>query len=170
MIRIFILSGLFCLIVPFTAFATIINIPADYPAIQQGIDASSYGDTVLIQPGTYVENINFNGHVIVLGSLFLTTGDTSYISQTVIDGDSIGTVITLNSGENPNAVICGLTIRNGYAQNGGGIVCGNGSSPQIKNNRIFRNYADDNGGGIYCFANSNPEITENVIDRKKWER
>ena len=30
--------------------ATIINIPADYPAIQQGIDASTDGDTVLVQP------------------------------------------------------------------------------------------------------------------------
>ena len=59
--------------------ATIINIPADYSTIQEGIDASSDGDTVLVQPDTYVENINFNGHNIVLGSLFLTTGDTSYI-------------------------------------------------------------------------------------------
>ena len=57
--------------------ATVINIPADYATIQAGIDASSDGDTVLVQPGTYVENINFNGHNVVLGSLFLTTGDTS---------------------------------------------------------------------------------------------
>jgi hypothetical protein len=80
--------------------STIINIPADYSTIQQGINASIDGDTVLVQPGTYVENINFNGQNIVLGSLFLTTGDTSYISQTVIDGDSAGTVLTLTSGEN----------------------------------------------------------------------
>ena len=56
--------------------ATIINIPADYPTIQQGIDASVDGDTVLVQPGTYVENINFNAHNIVLGSLFLGTDGT----------------------------------------------------------------------------------------------
>ena len=68
-------------------FSTIINIPADYPTIQQGINAGFDGDTVLVQPGIYIENISFNGHNVVLGSLFLTTGDTSYISQTIIDGD-----------------------------------------------------------------------------------
>ena len=55
--------------------STIINIPADYPSIQQGIDAGNNGDTVLVQPGTYYENINFNGHNVTLASLFLTTGD-----------------------------------------------------------------------------------------------
>ena len=33
------------------AFATIIDIPDDYPTIQEGIDASNDGDTVLVQPG-----------------------------------------------------------------------------------------------------------------------
>ena len=67
------------------AFATVINVTDDYPTIQQGIDASSDGDTVLVQPDTYVENLNFNGHNIVLGSLYLTTNNNSYISTTIID-------------------------------------------------------------------------------------
>jgi len=41
--------------------AAIINVPADQPTIQQGIDVSVNADTVLVQPGTYVENINYNG-------------------------------------------------------------------------------------------------------------
>lgn len=146
------------------AWSTVVNVPGDYPTIQQGINAGTAGDTVLVQPGTYVENINFNAHNIVLGSLFLTMGDSSYISTTIIDGDSAGTVITLNSGESAGAIIRGLTVKDGYAQNGGGIICSNGSSPQIRDNRIYHNYADDNGGGIYCTANSDPQISENVID------
>ena len=45
-----------------------------YSSIQKAIDASSNSDTVLVSPGTYTENINFNGKNIVVGSLFMTTG------------------------------------------------------------------------------------------------
>jgi parallel beta-helix repeat protein len=144
------------------ALATIINIPDDYPTIQQGIDASSDGDTVLAQPGTYVENINFNGHNIVLGSLFLTTGDTTHISQTIIDGSSSGRVITLDDGEDSTTVICGLTIKNGLALLGAGIYCADISSFTIRDNYIIENSADAYGGGIYCFRSS-PIIIRNTI-------
>ncbi len=103
----------------FSASATIINIPDDYPSIQQGIDASADGDTVLVQPATYAENINFNGRNIALGSLFLTTGDMSYISQTVIDGNGSGSVVTFENGEDSTAMIMGFTIQNGVAEEGG---------------------------------------------------
>jgi len=150
--------------------ATIINIPADWPTIQQGIDASVNGDTVLVQPGTYVENINFNGHNIVLGSLFLTTGDTSYIDQTVIDGDSAGSVVTFDSGEDATTIISGLTIFNGFYYTGGGIHCGEYASPLISNNNIIENnsggdFINGNGGGIFCHSFSNPIITNNLIYR-----
>ena len=49
--------------------------------IQNGIDTAIDGDMVIAMPGTYYEGINFNGKNINVGSLALTTGDTSYISQ-----------------------------------------------------------------------------------------
>jgi hypothetical protein len=147
--------------------ATIIHIPDDYPTIQQGIDASTDGDTVLVQPGTYVENINFNGHNIVLGSLFLTTGDTTYIGETVIDGDSSGSVVKFESGEDSTAVITGLTLQNGFDDNGGAINCSNNSSCIISHNIISNNtaatYYGGHGGGIFCGTNSNPYIYNNII-------
>ncbi len=160
---IIILSSLIAL----PAFAAIINIPADYLTIQEGIDSSTDGDTVLVQPGTYVENINFNGHNIVLGSLFLTTGDTTYISETVIDGGSSGSVVTFESGEDASAIISGLTIRNGLSSEGGGIYCNNGSGPIISNNNIIFNLSEFDfshgyGGGIYCI-DSDPLIINNLL-------
>ena len=147
------------------AFAAIINIPADYLTIQEGINSSADGDTVLVQPGTYVENINFNGHNITLGSLFLTTGEISYISETFIDGDSTASVIRFFGGIDDGAVI-GFTIQNGAAYQGGGIYCFD-SNPLIAYNVIRDNTATGfeipiTGGGIYC-SESDPYIANNLI-------
>jgi hypothetical protein len=166
---------------------TIINIPVDWPTIQQGIDASVDGDTVLVHPGTYVENINFNGHNIVLASLFMITGDTNYISQTIVDGASASSVIKIDYCDTLTAVI-GLSIRNGYASRGGGIfllesnsriirnfiyqnsatygggiACEDLSSPIIAFNIIEQNSATRLGGGIYCHDFCDPEISSNIV-------
>ena len=57
-----------------------------YKTIQHGINAAWYGDTVLIAPGVYDENGDIIGKNITLGSYFITTQDTSFIEQTVING------------------------------------------------------------------------------------
>ena len=57
--RILAFSIIFLMMAYILCWSTIINIPADYPTIQQGIDASTDGDTVLVQPGEYYF-INFN--------------------------------------------------------------------------------------------------------------
>ena len=86
-------------------YSTIINVPADQPTIQAGINVSVDADTVLVQPGTYVENINYNGKNITIASLFLTTQDTVYISQTIIDGNQNGGVVGFVNGETMGAEI-----------------------------------------------------------------
>ena len=147
------------------ASATVINIPDDFPTIQEGINASTDSDTVLVQSGTYIENINFNGHNIVLGSLFLTTGDTSYISATIIWSVSEGFVVKFESGEDNGAIITGFTIKNGPSEEppGGGIGCIEYSSPTIDHNIIW-GYSDGiEGSGITCWEYSNPVISNNVI-------
>ena len=138
--------------------ATVINIPADQPTIQTGIDAAVNSDTVLVQPGIYLENINYNGKIITVASLFLTTQDTTYISQTIIDANHSGRVVTFENGEISTAVLCGFTIRYGYTSYGGGIYC-RFSSPSLQNLIISGNYATD-GGGINC-SGASPSL-ENV--------
>ncbi len=146
----------------YPASATIINVPDNYPTIQQGINASFNGDTVRVAPGTYVENIDFSGKNIVVGSWFLDDGDPSYISSTIIDGGASGSVVTFENGEDNTAVITGFTIQNGLASRGGGITCSGGSSPEISNNTISGNSATQYGGGIYC-DHSSPTISDNTI-------
>ncbi|MCD4797103.1 MAG: hypothetical protein K8R49_08050, partial [Candidatus Cloacimonetes bacterium] len=137
----------------------IVNVPQDYPTIQQAIDAVENGDLVLVDPGTYVENVNYNGKNITVASLFLTTQDTIYISSTIIDGNQNGSVVTFESGEDSTAVLCGFTITNGLAPyNGGGIKI-NGS-PLIEN-CIIQNNSATRGGGIYITGS--PIIRNNII-------
>ncbi len=99
-------------------FGAIINIPGDYSTIQLGINASANGDTVLVQPGIYVENINYNGLDITVESLFLTTGDLSYIDSTIIDGNSSGSVVLFESGEGPGRQLPGLPCVTGVPYSG----------------------------------------------------
>ncbi|TSA25231.1 hypothetical protein D4R71_05670 [bacterium] len=139
-----------------------ILIPEIYPTIQAGINYANDGDLVLVQPGTYIENINYTGKDITVGSFFLITQDASYISQTIIDGNQNGSVVEFSSGEDSTAYLIGFTITNGDTNFGGGIYCNN-SSPLIINNYIVNNNADAYGGGIYC-SNSNININNNNIN------
>jgi hypothetical protein len=145
------------------SYATIINVPADQPTIQAGIDAAVNGDTVLGQPGTYYENINFNGKGITVASLYLITPDTSYISQTIIDGGgewSGNGVVSFGNGEDSTAILCGFTITRGITWKGGGINCWN-SSPKLKN-LIIRGNSAWFGGGI-ALDNSSCVIHDAII-------
>ncbi|MCK4653946.1 MAG: right-handed parallel beta-helix repeat-containing protein [Candidatus Cloacimonetes bacterium] len=139
-----------------------------FATIQHGVNASSNTDTVLVQPGTYVENIIYNGKLIAVASLFLTTNDTTYISSTIIDGDSTESVVTFESGEDSTTVLCGFTIINGLGggspdYSGGGITCINSSSPSLQNLTITGNSANYHGGGISCWDYSSPSLQNLTI-------
>ena len=111
-----------------------------FESIQHAIDSTKDYETVLVLPGTYKENINFNGKNITVASKHLTTEDKSYIESTIIDGDEKGSVVTFKNGEDTTAVLNGFTVQNGSTQYGGGIKIDNNSTPNIsylsvKNNK-----------------------------------
>ena len=45
--------------------ATIINVPSDYSTIQEGINASVDGDTVLVAQGNYIENLILEKEIVL---------------------------------------------------------------------------------------------------------
>jgi predicted outer membrane repeat protein len=151
-----------------------IRIPKDYSSIQEGIEKAVDGDTILVAPGTYHENIDFLGKKVVLASRFILKGDTTIISKTILDGgrpdnkDS-ASVVRFVAGEDSSSVIIGFTIQNGSGTlildtrgyGGGGILCLS-SSPKIIQNLIRNNTAYAYGGGIYCQEGS-PQIVQNQI-------
>ncbi len=125
-----------------SANARILNVPADFETIQAGIDASEDADTVLVRQGTYVENIDFDGHNIVVGSRFIITGEVWRVERTIIDGNENGSVVQIASGENREAVLSGLTIQNGGGDLGGGLFIRN-SSPTLTQLVIQNNGSSD---------------------------
>jgi parallel beta-helix repeat protein len=132
-----------------------INVPGDYPTIQQAIAAAVNGDTVLVGAGRYLENIDFIGKAITVKSL---DGPV----KTVIDGNLSGSVVTFSNFEGMDSVLEGFTVTNGSASYGAGIFCSN-VSPIIRMNIITENYAEQGGAGIYCADGAGPRIAGNTI-------
>jgi len=132
-----------------------INGTGNYTSIQEGIDNSVNDDTVLVYPGTYYENINFNGKSITLTSLCRTTQNRSYIDSTIIDGNQNGSVVIFESEEDSTSILSGFTLQNGsgslpygFDYVGGGIGIKN-ANPKIEKCMIKNNTAKA-GGGIFC--------------------
>jgi hypothetical protein len=159
-----------------------INVPDDFTTIQAAIDASSDGNTILVDEGIYYENINFKGKAITVASRYWFDGDTSHISKTIIDGSQpadpdSGSVVLFISGEDTTSVLCGFTITGGTGtiydamhRVGGGIYCKN-SGARIVHNKIFNNSVSHNqeslGGGIGTYPRQSLKhviIENNVID------
>jgi len=118
----------------------------DFSTIQVAIDKAVSGDEIVVAKGKYYENIDFKGKNIVLRSTDPNNPDV--VTTTIIDGKRKGSAVTFRNGEEPNCVLSGFTITNGYATYGGGICCSEGS-PTLANCIFERNYASEQGGGIY---------------------
>jgi len=131
------------------------HVPGEYSTIQDALDSALPLDTILVAAGTYYENINMLGKIIKLKSI---NGPT----RTFIEGNGTASVLQCINGEVSETLIDGFTLKNGYADNGGGIYC-EYSSPTIRNNSIIKNSSLNNGGGIYCCSLSDPSITDNII-------
>jgi hypothetical protein len=116
-----------------------------FKTIQEGIDASFHGDRVVVAPGNYVENIRFQGKNIALTST--DPLDTGVVAGTIIDGGQFASVVIFLGIEEDTCVLTGFTIRNGQAEEGGGIA-GHGTHATIENNVITGNVAERYGGGL----------------------
>jgi serine protease len=127
--------------------------------VQPALEAAIDGDTILVLPGTYVQELDFLGKNVTLIS---RDGP----AVTILDGNYFLSVITFATGETRDAVVTGFTITHGLGTGNGSYNIGGGcrvyrSSPTIRGNWIVDNQAHF-GGGIDS-EESNPLIVSNYI-------
>jgi PKD repeat protein len=119
------------------------------------------GDTIMVSPGTYTENIYFNDKSI---NLIATDGDPA---STILDGNNNGRVITADG--SGLFTLKRFTIQHGFNVDGSGLagagILVNGNAiVNITNNIIKNNNVGENGygAGLYSF-NCTGTVSRNIF-------
>jgi hypothetical protein len=117
-----------------------IRVPTDAPTIQAGIVLADPGDSVLVAPGTYFENL-------VMRSGITLTGE-STPDVTVVDGRLLGPVMSCESAS--SFTVARLTLARGFnsVYPGGAGIAMNFSSATIVDCILRDNVVGRDGGGI----------------------
>jgi len=131
----------------------------DAPTIQDAVNLSVSGDTVLLAPGTFTGSGNYS--VIVQSKGIVITSEAG-AEATVLDCQGLGWGIEFRLAGASRSVLTGLTIQNGRASYGGGIQLDH-TSPRIENN-IIKNCSALNWGGAIWGRVGGPTIQNNVIE------
>ena len=149
-------------------FSTVINVPADQPTIQQGIDIATTGDTVLVADGVYTgelnRNLSWNGN-----EKHITVKSENGPENCWINCQQSGRAFSfIETYQDSTDIIEGFTLYEGYVLaawefHGGGAICCDDASPKILNNVITNNHVDESHGGAIFLYNSNSQVIGNVI-------
>jgi hypothetical protein len=103
--------------------------------IGHAINLAASGDSIMVAPATYSENLMIRFSLNIAGAS---------ASTTIIDGGGVATVVFITAGQ---VTLSGVTIRNGLNSGGGGGIGTNaGTSVQILNSVISGNSAQFGGG------------------------
>ena len=119
-------AGLILTAIPGVALGDILNVPGDYPTIQEAVNAAVAGDEVLIAPGMYV-----NTAVITINKAITVRGSGGAAVTTIATGSAFEGIIDLSGG--PDTVLDGLTISGGSSFFGGIGAVDVSGSPTIMN-------------------------------------
>jgi hypothetical protein len=148
------------LCIPALGAAGVIEVPSEQPTIQEAVELSADGDTVLVAPGTYsrvwAKTVTRPGGAVVVNTNVLLDRPVVLLSRagaeaTVIESAGTGPVVIVIGSR--GVVIKGFTLRGGRVDErimdaGGGVFC-EVCEVEISESIIEGNSAPF-GGGIGC--------------------
>lgn len=122
--------------------AATINVPADYGTISEAVTVAGDGDTVLVAPGVYAENINVTKAIVLISA--------GGAAVTTIDGTGLGSgvLVDFNADIEVRPVLDGFTVTGSIGE---GAIQTDESSPIIKNCIVHDN---ENAGIWGDFSNT----------------
>jgi predicted outer membrane repeat protein len=123
-----------------------LHVPEEFETIQQAINFAEDGDRIIITPGTYTENLYWAGKNITLRSEDPNDWDT--VSGTILSGGQKGPVVTF-AGTEVSAKLLGFTLADGFSEDTGGGIQGNGTTATIERCVVRNNISGMSGGGIH---------------------
>lgn len=135
--------------------AAVLTVPAQFKTIQEGVDAASVGDVVLVSAGTYKEQVKLKAGVTLKGEGY---------EKTIIDGGKKdGNVIV---GAN-DAVIEGFTITNSGTRGKHGDAMDAGIRIESAAMAVLNNRIVNNNAGILLYHGSVSLIADNIFEDNK---
>lgn len=123
-----------------SALGATYHVPSQVPTIQGALNLSQPGDSVLVAPGTYAENLTMRPGVVLAGEQGAPT--------TIVDGRFLGPVISCDTVG--GFTVQGLTLRRGYNANypGGAGVAMSYCTGTFLDCVFADNVGGRDGGGI----------------------
>jgi len=135
-----------------------------YNTVQEGLNAASNGDEVVVLPGTYLERVTFDGSGITADFTLRSTDpdNPAVVAATIIDGDldgdpgtAEGSAVTFSGAETETVLFNGMTVTGGNGVEKGGGILGEGEAAEptyatITNCVVTGNYAWYGGGLFRC--------------------
>jgi len=132
------------------AASLVIDVPGDYASIQAACDAAAWGDTVLVAPGDYYENIRRVGDGVILKG--------SGPSQTVLHGQ-------ISFWGTEFGTVTGFKVT---AAGAAGLSPNVGISATGDTFRVFGNVVEGFGSGIGAEAENIGEIYGNLVRQNQF--